>query len=110
MRHEVDDVANCDGEVEVECRQPFRMATASGKLGWDERRGIRHIDGLRRAVPPQLLKDVSLKFQVLRHTFDDKSSLRDGGQVGAWLDPPQRLAGTVRTEETFSGKVLREPF
>ena len=63
MRHEVDDVAGCDGQVEVECGHPFRVATASRKLGWDERRGIRHVDRLCRAMPPQLLEYAFFEFQ-----------------------------------------------
>src|SRR5208282_2075609 len=111
MRHEVDDVTGCDGQVEVERRHPFRVATASGKLGWDERRGIRHVDRLWPAMPPQLFEYAFFKFQILRHAFDDNDSLHGSdGHVDAKLDPPQHVAGAARTQEAISGKVLREPF
>ena len=110
IRHEVDDVAGCDGQVEVECRHPFRVTTASGKLGWDERRGICHVDRLWPAMPPQLLEYAFFKFQILRHAFDDNGSLRSSGHVGGRLNPPQRFPGGARTEEAFRGKVLRESF
>jgi len=36
MRHEIDDVADRNWQMEVERGHLFGMTTASGKLGWDE--------------------------------------------------------------------------
>ena len=110
MRHEVDDVAECDGQVEMECRHPLWMATASDKLGRHKRRRIRHVDRLRRAMPPQLLEHAFFKFQILWHAFDDNGNARSSGHIDARLDPPQRVPGAARTKEAFRGKILREPF
>jgi hypothetical protein len=85
MRHEADDVAECDGQVEVECRHPFRIGTASGKLGRHKRRRIRHVDRRRDPVKPD------------RHLRDYAAPPSRGKQRAMVSDAAAVRAAAVRT-------------